>query len=279
MNGHIEWLGWGLVLTVIILGSVSMIVPDRRLAYQRMSGLQRLVTRLLVVAIVSLSVASYGWFMGVSLAIIISTIVLMAPRFRWAQHVAQRLFSRGESAIMKRTRTWHWLEWFASPEHDEATMISSHTELLDIASRSRVLSPRELRQFEALLGANHVRVRDIMVPVDRIVSVPVDESLGPLVLDDLHRSGYRQFPVTRGDIHHVVGVLYLDDIVDLRSAKSTVKDALDPRVAYVSSHDHVRDALKQCLESRRMLMIVQDDDKTTLGLVTLRDIVASLLGS
>jgi CBS domain containing-hemolysin-like protein len=279
MNGQIVWLEWGLLVAALVLGMISMIVPDRRLAYQRMSGMQRIVTRLCIVVIVWLAVAAYGWGIGLLVAGTIVVIGLTVHHLRWAQQAAQRLYSRGEATIMKHTRSWDWLEWFASPEHDEATMISSHTELLDIASRSRVLSPRELRQFEALLGANHIRVRDIMVPVDRIVSVSVEESLGPLVLDDLHRSGYRQFPVIRGDIDHVVGVLYLDDIVDLRSAKSSVKTALDPRVDYLSPHDHVRDALKQCLESRRMLMIVQDDDKKTLGLVTLRDIVASLLGS
>lgn len=83
----------------------------------------------------------------------------------------------------------------------------------------------------------------------------------------------------KADIDHVVGVLYLDDIVDLRSAKASVRDAYDPRVEYVTPRDLVRDVLSRCLESRRSVVIVQDDDKTTVGLATLRDVVASLLGS
>ena len=50
-------------------------------------------------------------------------------------------------------------------------------------------------------------------------------------------------------------------------------------IEYVTPRDLVRDVLSRCLESRRSVVIVQDDDKTTVGLATLRDVVASLLGS
>jgi CBS domain containing-hemolysin-like protein len=267
------------VLSALLLVCVSVIAVDRRPAYRQVRGLRRIVMVVLFVVTTTALVNYYGYFYGILLSIVAGLVSIMAHRAQWFQRHIQTLYRRYEKRVGVATQHWSWAAWFATPDVDESAMITSHAELLDIATRSHVLSARELQQFEAILSADHRRVKDIMVPVDRIVSVSVDESLGPIVLDDLHRSGYRQFPVIKADIDHVVGVLYLDDIVDLRSAKASVRDAYDPRVEYVTPRDLVRDVLSRCLESRRSVVIVQDDDKTTVGLATLRDVVASLLGS
>ena len=279
MNGPSTRVMYVAVLSALLLVCVSVIAVDRRPAYRQVRGLRRIVMVVLFVVTTTALVNYYGSFSGILLSIVAGLVSIMAHRAEWFQRHIQTLYRRYEKRVGVATQHWSWAAWFATPDVDESAMITSHAELLDIATRSHVLSARELQQFEAILSADHRRVKDIMVPVDRIVSVSVDESLGPIVLDDLHRSGYRQFPVIKADIDHVVGVLYLDDIVDLRSAKASVRDAYDPRVEYVTPRDLVRDVLSRCLESRRSVVIVQDDDKTTVGLATLRDVVASLLGS
>lgn len=279
MNGPSTRVMYVAVLSALLLVCVSVIAVDRRPAYRQVRGLRRIVMVVLFVVTTTALVNYYGYFYGILLSIVAGLVSIMAHRAQWFQRHIQTLYRRYEKRVGVATQHWSWAAWFATPDVDESAMITSHAELLDIATRSHVLSARELQQFEAILSADHRRVKDIMVPVDRIVSVSVDESLGPIVLDDLHRSGYRQFPVIKADIDHVVGVLYLDDIVDLRSVKASVRDAYDPRVEYVTPRDLVRDVLSRCLESRRSVVIVQDDDKTTVGLVTLRDVVASLLGS
>lgn len=279
MNGPSTRVMYVAVLSALLLVCVSVIAVDRRPAYRQVRGLRRIVMVVLFVVTTTALVNYYGYFYGILLSIVAGLVSIMAHRAQWFQRHIQTLYRRYEKRVGVATQHWSWAAWFATPDVDESAMITSHAELLDIATRSHVLSARELQQFEAILSADHRRVKDIMVPVYRIVSVSVDESLGPIVLDDLHRSGYRQFPVIKADIDHVVGVLYLDDIVDLRSAKASVRDAYDPRVEYVTPRDLVRDVLSRCLESRRSVVIVQDDDKTTVGLATLRDVVASLLGS
>ena len=78
-----------------MLGMISMIVLDRRLAYQRMSGMQRIVTWLCIVVIVWLAVTAYGWGIGLLVAGTIVVIGLTVHRLRWAQQAAQRLYARG----------------------------------------------------------------------------------------------------------------------------------------------------------------------------------------
>ena len=60
-----------------------------------------------------------------------------------------------------------------------------------------------------------MKIDEIMTPRSMIESVPMNELLGPLVLDDLHKKGYSRFPVIDGDIDHVVGVLRIQDLLTI----------------------------------------------------------------
>ncbi|MGB3023590.1 MAG: CBS domain-containing protein [Candidatus Saccharimonadales bacterium] len=256
-----------------------MIVVDRRDTHRPLAGLQRLITVVLIAVITTMIVAVYGVMYGAALTIFACVFALALGGVSWVQRAMQRLYRQYELRLVDMTKTWQWAALWAPSQVEDGRHNMTQAELIEIANRSGVLSPREQVQFGALLSAHHLTMHHIMVPVERIVSVADTEALGPLVLDDLHRSGYRQFPVIHGDIDHIVGVLYLDDIVDLKSSKATVRDALDPRVDYASPRDSVTTVLTRCLETRRSVVIVQGDDKSTVGLVTLRDMVTSLLGS
>lgn len=267
------WELYGAAVSIVMLLFVNVIVVDRRLSFARMSGLQRLCDAVLIVIASSLLIAYYSWAWGIFGALLVVIMRLVVGKVSFIRRSAQRLYRRLEPRIMKSTKNWHWLEWFAPSERDEAPAISSQSELRDIVTHSRLLSASEQKQFEQLFEKPK-KVSEVMVPVDRLVSVGIDDTLGPLVLDDLHRSGYRQFPVIDGDIDHVHGMLYLDDIVDLKSSKDTVRSALDPRLSYATSDETVDHVLRRCVDARHNVVIVQDHDKKTLGMILLRDLLS-----
>lgn len=266
------WELYGAVACALVLIVVNTIVVDRRLSYARMSGLQRLVDTVLFVLMTVLLVHYYSWGWGMCVAIAVGVARLMIGRIAFIRRRTQHIYRRVESRIMHATRGWYWLEWVGLSERDEAPAITSQSELRDIVARSRLLTPREQRTFETIFERPK-KIHSVMVPAERIVTVAIDETLGPLVLDDLHRSGYRQFPVIDGDIDHIVGVLYLDDIVDLRSAKSSVRDAADLRIDYAAPDELVDAVMRRCLDNRRSVVIVHDDDRSTLGMVLLRNLI------
>ncbi|MFZ1812366.1 MAG: CBS domain-containing protein [Candidatus Saccharimonadales bacterium] len=272
MTGQPIWLWYGALLAAIMLLVVNSIVVDRRLAYTRMSGLLRLCDSLLLGIMITALIIYYGWGVGLLLASALGAARLVIGRLSMLRRGVQRLYRRYEASIMRATRDWHWLEWFGHRERDDALAISSQTELRDIVTRSRLLSAREQRQFDALFEKPKT-IRDVMVSAEQIVTIGIDEPIGPLVLDELHSSGYRQFPVIDGDIDHIRGIVYLDDIVDLRSAKSSVQDALDPRLEYATPDEPVAQVLARCLDSRRMVVIVRDTYKKTIGMTLLRDLI------
>ena len=267
------------VLSALLLVCVSVIAVDRRPAYRQVRGLRRIVMVVLFVVTTTALVNYYGYFYGILLSIVAGLVSIMAHRAQWFQRHIQTLYRRYEKRVGVATQHWSWAAWFATPDVDESAMITSHAELLDIATRSHVLSARELQQFEAILSADHRRVKDIMVPVDRIVSVSVDESLGPIVLDDLHRSGYRQFPVIKADIDHVVGILHIKDLLSLgKKETETAETAMEKRVFYINAEQTLDHALAAFIKTRHHLFIVVNGYRETAGILTLEDTIEALLG-
>jgi putative hemolysin len=113
-----------------------------------------------------------------------------------------------------------------------------------------------------------------------IVSVKHTELLGPLVLDDLHRSGYTRFPVMRGTIDTVTGILDISQLLDVTVTKrsETVEKSMTSEVLHVEADEPLPVALDLLQKSHQHMLIVVDSDGKTAGLVTLSDITGSLLG-
>lgn len=55
-----------------------------------------------------------------------------------------------------------------------------------------------------------------MTPRNVLETIGKDEVIGPLMLDELHRTGHSRFPVIDGDIDHVIGVLHIKELLTLR---------------------------------------------------------------
>ena len=161
---------------------------------------------------------------------------------------------------------------------NEAKIYSSD-ELLEIVKRSpHVLTPDQSDRLEASLAFDNKTVADIMTPRTVIHTANVRDSVGPLVLDDLHKTGHSRFPVIDGDVDHVVGMLYLHDLIDLKSGHKTDKSAMSPKVYYIHEAQNLSHALHAFLRTHHHLFIVVNDYRETVGLLSLEDVLETLLG-
>ena len=60
-----------------------------------------------------------------------------------------------------------------------------------------------------------------MTPWKGVASVDNKELLGPLVLDDLHKSGHYRFPAVEKSSQDIVGVLNIRSLVDVSVSNHT----------------------------------------------------------
>lgn len=246
----------------------------------RMQTLRRIFEAVILVIATALTIMLFGWWLGTFIASILSLLVGTIAQLSLVMSVADKLYIPRETSLLDMVKNWRWLDWFKGfTEQSQDVTAISKSELQHIVERSaNVLSRDELLRLQAGLVLDTRTVEDAMTPVSMIETADVKDSLGPLVLDDLHKTGHSRFPVISGDIHHIVGILYLHDIINLRSAKATVREAMDPHVHYIHAEQTLEHALNGFLRTHRHLFVVVNDYRETVGVLTLEDVIETLLG-
>lgn len=255
-------------------------LTEREQLLPRLQALRRIVEAVCLVLATALTIVVFGWLLGTIIASLLSLLVGTAARLRLVAGLAKKLYEPREKWLLGTVGGWRWLEWFRGVAYEgKDTVATSKDELRYIVERSAsVLTRDELLRFQASLALDSHAVEDVMTPVSVVEVADVHDSLGPLVLDDLHKTGHSRFPVIDGDVHHIVGILYLHDIINLKSAKPTVREAMDPRVHYIHEHQSLEHALHGFLKTHRHLFVVVNDYRETVGVLTLEDVLETLLG-
>lgn len=123
-------------------------------------------------------------------------------------------------------------------------------------------------------------VGQLMTPRRRIQAVPVDmpyDEVLQIVIDSRHS----RLPVYEGDLDHVVGTLYLKDLMRLHvepGDPATVRELMRPEVPIVPEHHSAEEMLITFKRERLHLAIVLDEYGGVAGLVTLEDLVEEVVG-
>lgn len=246
----------------------------------RLIALRQIIETLLIVASISVTNASFGLLIGLTISVCLLLLLDTITRQSPVHRSAQTLYGTFHRSLLTTVKDWKWLEVFRPYMSSGSDMqLYSKDELKAVVARSKgLLSHDEQLRFMANLQLEDQVVADVMTPVSVLDTANVHDTLGPLVLDDLHKTGHSRFPVIDGDIHHIVGVLYLHELVDLRTDKKSIREAMDPHVHYIHESQSLEHALHGFLQTHRHLFIVVNDYRETVGVLTLEDVVEAVLG-
>jgi CBS domain containing-hemolysin-like protein len=119
-----------------------------------------------------------------------------------------------------------------------------------------------------------------MTPRSVVDTVAKGELLGPLTLDVLYKTGHSRLPVIDSDIDHVVGILYVQDLLVVGEKKTpTAAEAMDSKVFYIREDQTLQHALGAFLKTRHHLFVVVNEYRETVGVVSLEDVIEALIGT
>lgn len=246
-------------------------------------SLQRVTGALLLVTEVALLVGLLGWFTGIVVAVVVALEYGAIARLPLLQRSSQALYNRYEAKLLGVIMRYDWLFRVirsSAPALDVESTVSSRDELTHIITQMKaVITPDEKALLLSGLAFGDQQVRDVMTPRGMIDSIDKKELLGPLVLDDLHKTGHSRFPVTDNDIDHVVGMLYVQNLMSLDSKKTTTAEkAMESRVFYIHEDQTLAHALAAFLRSHHLLFVVVNQYRETVGILSLEDTIEALIG-
>lgn len=264
--------------------SRAVILLKRHELLRDIFSLQRVLSALLLVLLSVIGVELFHWAVGLLISLIIALEAGAVARLSLLQKQSQRLYERYEPGILATIERWPLIFRTirtVSPIPNDAYDIESKEELLAMVEGSGEVLTRDEKQLIVNgLTFDKMQVSSVMTPKSMIDSVPADELLGPLTLDALHKTGHSRFPVIDGDIDHVVGMLYIQDLLTVGGKTKTHKAAvaMEKKVFYIREDQSLQQALAAFLRTRHHLFVVINEYRETVGLLSLEDVMEALLG-
>jgi len=143
---------------------------------------------------------------------------------------------------------------------------------------SGVFSETEHEYIRNVFEFTHTYVREVMVPRTRMVALDLAlprDTLVSTILD----AQYSRYPVYRGSIEEIVGVLHDKDIMGalVKGEELHLEQIIRPPV-FVPEGKKINDLLKEMQRTRNHMALVVDEYGGISGLVTTEDLLEELVG-
>ena len=151
--------------------------------------------------------------------------------------------------------------------------------MADIGQKSGQITEPESRIIRNLFHFQRLHAKDVMTPRTVIVSVHEESTVNHTLVTKLH-APFSRYPLCRTDIDDVSGFVLKDDMLLAKAqGRGEVKlKTLRRKIESVGSEMPLSHLLEFLLDKRQHIALIVDEYGGTKGLVTLEDVVETLLG-
>jgi len=151
--------------------------------------------------------------------------------------------------------------------------------LADIAEESDQIEEDEEAVIQNVLRLKEIAVNEVMTPRVVITTVQADETVKD-VLDRIPIMIYGRMPVTGDSIDDIKGMALRSEILRRAAVDdySSNMSEISRDIVSCKQDDSVDKALDVLLENKIQMLMVKDDFGGTVGLITMEDVIETLLG-
>jgi CBS domain containing-hemolysin-like protein len=139
------------------------------------------------------------------------------------------------------------------------------------------IAPGEIDLLTHALRFGDKLVSDALVPKRVVTLVSADDSVGPVLMGELHKSGHSRFPVYDGKRDNIVGILYLHDLVATKKT-GTIRSLMQARLSYVHEDFTLYQTLQAFLKTKQQLFLVVNSFEELVGIITIEDVLEQMIG-
>jgi CBS domain containing-hemolysin-like protein len=143
------------------------------------------------------------------------------------------------------------------------------------------IPPSDLKIAAGAMSFGDKTVSSVMTPRRKVKLVGAGESVGPLLMDELHKSGHSRFPVVKDNSKSVspdfVGTLYLKDVIGYEGG-GKVKDLARKDVYFINEESNLRQALSAFLKTHHHLLVVVNSFEEMAGVLSIEDVLEQIIG-
>jgi putative hemolysin len=151
--------------------------------------------------------------------------------------------------------------------------------LVEVGEEEGVLEEEEREMIHSIFEFGDTVVREVMRPRVDIAAVPADTTINS-ALGLMTERGHSRLPVYEGSIDHIIGVVYMRDLIPaLRQGRldQPVTEVRRPPF-FVPETKKVDELFKEMQQKKVSMAIVLDEYGGTAGLVTVEDLLEEIVG-
>jgi magnesium and cobalt exporter, CNNM family len=166
------------------------------------------------------------------------------------------------------------------PRHSTDATEQVEQEILDALSEGESrgdVNEQEKKMIRSVISLDETAVGEIMTPRTDIMAIAHTAGYAE-VLEIARHAGHSRIPVYEETIDHVIGVLYIKDLLNVERPETFLLKTMMRPVPFVPVTKDVASCLHEFQTGRVHIAIVLDEYGGTSGLVTIEDLLEELVG-
>jgi len=160
---------------------------------------------------------------------------------------------------------------------DDTTAMEELRILAKLGERQGTIRPQQSKMISSVFDLREQTVGRVMVPLVDIVSVEKNTSLKEFYYK-VSKEKYSRFPVYSERTDNIVGIVNVMDVLYSSEHPITIRQFIHEDVVYLPESKRITSSLQELQKSQHPMGIVVDEYGGVVGIVTLEDIVAEIVG-
>ncbi|MFN8396858.1 MAG: hemolysin family protein [Bacteroidia bacterium] len=166
-----------------------------------------------------------------------------------------------------------------TPSHE--TEVHSHDELKFLIQQGHETGAIEATDYDIIKNAfdfSERTAKQVMVPRTQLLAIDL-EDFDESKLEEILEARFSRIPCHKGGLDHIVGVLYLKDLLlQIRKGQSlNIEEIMRPMPA-VPETKKIGPLLKEFQQKHEQIAVVVNEYGGTSGIITMEDILEELVG-
>lgn len=137
------------------------------------------------------------------------------------------------------------------------------------------ITVKELETLTRALEFSNKKVSDVLLPRKKVKTLLANDTVGPILIDELHKKAQKHVLVKESKKGDIVGTLAFSELGI--NSHGTVRDVMDDTLYYLNVDDTLSDALEAYFNTTQTMFVVVNEFEEYVGIVTLENIIKELL--
>ena len=170
------------------------------------------------------------------------------------------------------------LKIFGSKKQEPALIQPDEVDFLLSNEETSPLSKMSRKIINRIIEFRKTKITQVMVPRSDILAVDIEQPKQK-IMEEIISARFSRVPVYKGNMNNIIGIITAKDIaLALRNdAVLMINDIIRP-VYYVPETAYIKQILVEFQKGKHHIAIVVDEFGSTIGLVTMEDLLEEIVG-